>query len=274
MIHERLVGSDSFDLGDERVDYYRVDADAPAAGDYLELVGEGRAKSAIGSARASGVSPVGCVDLVLVDNGIVTPEEVRHARFGRAVWRGYRRASVVELLERAAIQLEAHQSPATLIAGTKLEMERWGYRRSEVDRFLFHLHRDRGDEVRNPATGRPRRGRREWWRDLIALYGVLLVVGLIFRGSWVGYVVGGIAIVIFVVMLRWRRRSGIETWTFMSTVAGLVTGVRPSREGLVRSSGPSEPRGHRPEGQSFDAMAHLLHEIVQEPPGDREHPDP
>jgi hypothetical protein len=40
VIHERLVGSDFFDLGDERVYYYRVDADAPATGDYFDLVGE------------------------------------------------------------------------------------------------------------------------------------------------------------------------------------------------------------------------------------------
>lgn len=202
----------------------------------------------------------------------MTPEEVRHARFGRAAWRGYRRASVVELLERAAIQLEAHQSPATLIAGTTLEMERWGYRRSAVDRFLSHLQEGSGDERLHSATGMPQRGWRGWRRDLISLYGVLLVLGLIFRGSWVGYVVDGMAIVTFVLMRLWQRRSGIETWTFMSTVAGLVTGIRPSRQGLVRSPGPSEPRSAA-QDQSFNRMAHRLHEVVHEPHADSGHPD-
>jgi hypothetical protein len=37
VVHERLVGSDSFDFCDERVDYCGVDADASSAGDYLDL---------------------------------------------------------------------------------------------------------------------------------------------------------------------------------------------------------------------------------------------
>lgn len=83
--------------------------------------------------------------LRLVKNDFVTPDEVRHASFGRALWRGYRRASVEGLLQRAAIQLEAHQSPAALIVGTGLETERWGYRRSAVDRFPRQLEGGRLD---------------------------------------------------------------------------------------------------------------------------------
>lgn len=213
--------------------------------------------------RRSGVprSPV-----VLVDNGIVTPGEIRKANFGRSLWRGYDRVGVDELLERCAIQVEAHQSPSALIAATPLELERRGYRRSEVDRFLKALATEDLTDSQNrgsstATSGPPRR----WmsWRDLVGLYIVLSIVGAIFRGSWVGYLIGALVIAIFVVMVVWRRRSGIETWTFMSTIAGLLTRVRPTRQGLVRPEHP-DPVDHKDSHESFDHMARRLHDAVDD----------
>lgn len=192
----------------------------------------------------------------------MTPEEVRSARFSRSLWRGYQRVGVHELLDRAAIQMEAHQSPSVLIASTPLELERRGYRRHEVDCFLSDLATGGGavGQERSSQIGKAA-PRRRWfsWRDIVGLYIVLSIVGAIFRGSWVGYAVGGLVLATFLVMIAWRRRSGIETWTFMSTIAGLVTRVRPTRAGLV---GPDrfQNRGSQPAHESFDAMAHRLHE--------------
>lgn len=184
---------------------------------------------------------------------------MRDATFRRAIWRGYRRVEVRALLERAAIQMEAHQSPSTLIGASDFQMEWGGYRRSEGDRLLEYVAGRGSDAV-------PRKGWRAsiTWRDFVVLYGVLLIVGTIFRGSWIGYVLGAVILAVFVLMIAWRRRSGIETWTFLSTIAGLAMRVRPTRQGLQRPDVAREIQRHQSARDSFSTTAHELHEALKD----------
>jgi hypothetical protein len=43
----------------------------------------------------------------------------------------------------------------------------------------------------------------------------------------------------------WRVRSGVRSWTLSATMAGLITGIRPTREGLTRK-GVGARGPHRP----------------------------
>jgi DivIVA domain-containing protein len=69
----------------------------------------------------------------------VTSDEVRKAKFHATWWRGYVPADVDGLLERVAIQLEAHQSPVVTIEATGLRTTHRGYVIQEVDQLLDRL---------------------------------------------------------------------------------------------------------------------------------------
>lgn len=108
----------------------------------------------------------------------MTPDEVRDAVFTAATWRGYRRAAVDELVQRAAIQIEAGQSPARLVENANLEVERGGYSRRQVDGFLREL--TDGWDTDSGSTGS--------WAQLGKAVGVraVLILG-------VGAVIGALA---------------------------------------------------------------------------------
>jgi hypothetical protein len=113
---------------------------------------------------------------------------------------------------------------------------------------------------------RPRGRLGRWLGGIATLWIVLAVIGDLLNHSWIAYVVGIIPIGIFILTAVWRRRSGIGTWTLMSTVVALVTRIRPSPEGLVRKDEvPPSPQHDSSSQESFDSLARRLHAEVQHP---------
>jgi hypothetical protein len=83
------------------------------------------------------------------------------------------------------------------------------------------------------------------------------------RQDWLGAGTAGGFLAIFIVMILWRLRSGIPSWTFLATVVGLVGNIRPTRHGLVRKGEkPSFSSPQRPATESFDSLAQRLHASV------------
>lgn len=74
-----------------------------------------------------------------------------------------------------------------------------------------------------------------------------MAVLMAFRGFWPEGLVFLLLGALWLVTLIWRRRSGITTWTLTGTVSALITGVRPTRDGLVPGAGP-RPQAHEPGG--------------------------
>ena len=69
--------------------------------------------------------------------------------------------------------------------------------------------------------------------------------------------------VIYAVMITWRLRSGIPTWSFLATIVGLVTRIRPTRSGLVRKCASEHfPYRERQMKESFESLAGRLHSEV------------
>jgi hypothetical protein len=88
---------------------------------------------------------------------------------------------VADLLGRAAIQMEANQSPLELVSGARLEEELWGLSKRQVDRFLRELTDGETEgEVSRWSAG---------WAGLARLVGLraVLFLGL---GAVIGAVVG------------------------------------------------------------------------------------
>jgi hypothetical protein len=65
------------------------------------------------------------------------------------------------------------------------------------------------------------------------------------RQSWVGVSILGTFFVLSTLTIGWRIRSGIQSWPLSATVVALLTGIRPTREGLTRKDAT---RPHRPSG--------------------------
>lgn len=186
----------------------------------------------------------------------MNPQHLRGVRFNTALWRGYARTGVDELLERAAIQLEARQSPVDLIRRTDLGTARWGYQASEVDAFLGQLQRREldpdgpGTEVGPPVAVQVRK----------VLLRAAVVIGI---GGVVGAIAGpAVTATLLVVILvlvqpfagqrRYRRLaqqvlrdgnarlrhylSGMSAmWSYVAVVAviGLLSSRHPSSIGLT-----------------------------------------
>jgi DivIVA domain-containing protein len=69
---------------------------------------------------------------------LVTADEVRTARF-REQLRGYNPDDVDRLLERAAKELDAGQSPGAIVKGAVFRKKFRGYRMADVDELLAKL---------------------------------------------------------------------------------------------------------------------------------------
>jgi len=102
----------------------------------------------------------------------VTPDEVRSATFRHTVGRAYYPPDVDDLLARVAIQLEAHQSPATTIEQTKLHTRYGGYEPADVDLLLDRL-RGAEETAWNSAAPRHYKPARSavWLR--LSMFGIL-----------------------------------------------------------------------------------------------------
>jgi membrane protease YdiL (CAAX protease family) len=127
----------------------------------------------------------------------VTPDQVRGATFGRAVWNGYGRSNVQSLLERAAVQVEAGQSPRKLVEAAHLGAERWGYSRVQVDRFL-------GDLAHSDTAPQPGASMGSWagLARGIALRAVLVLGLAAVIGALAGPAASATVLAVFVVAVQ------------------------------------------------------------------------
>ena len=91
-----------------------------------------------------------------------------------------------------------------------------------------------------------------------------LVVRSAASNDWPGVAIFGGFLGVYIVMIAWRLRSGIPTWSFLATIVGLLTRIRPTRAGLVRK-GRTEPFPYRerPVTEGFDSLARRLHAEVE-----------
>ena len=77
---------------------------------------------------------------------------------------------------------------------------------------------------------------------------VFVVLGVQFAtdGAWVEALVYLALCTLWGLTTAWRVKSGIPTWSLMATVVGLITGIRPTKDGLTRPRSDSKPAETRP----------------------------
>lgn len=99
---------------------------------------------------------------------------------------------------------------------------------------------------------------------IVAVFFAYIFVRSAIDRDWTGAGIFGGFLLVYIVMIVWRVRSGIPTWSFLATVVGLLGNIRPTRSGLVRKGeNPSPDRQQQPVAESFDSMTRRLHATVK-----------